>query len=76
MSDKQKPGPTGEYPLGKLEAGDEGELKVAIAADPRNGVVRVEFGTTVGWLAMPPSGARSLAAMLIEKADELEKGAH
>ena len=68
-----KLGPTGEYPQGKVDAQDDGELRLAIAADHRHGIVRVVFGTPTTWLGLPSREARSFAAMLIEKADELDK---
>lgn len=74
MSDKPKPGPTGKFPWGKAYSDDEGELNVAIAADPAAGVVRLDFGTSVKWVSLPPASARELAAVLIAKAAECEKG--
>jgi len=69
-------GPTGEFPYGRLGADDEGELAVGIAADPRHGVVRFEFGKSIVSLALPAGHARQLAAVLVEKADELDRKAH
>jgi hypothetical protein len=69
-------GPTGAFPYGKLDPDDEGELSVAIAADRSQGVVRFEFGKPVAFLALPAAHARTLAAVLLEKARELERGAH
>lgn len=66
-------GPTGAFPYGDLGPDDEGELAVAIAADPRHGVVRFEFGKPVAWLALPPAHARQLAALLLENATTVEK---
>ncbi len=69
-----KLGATGSFPYGKTQPDDEGELVIAIAADPRQGVVRLEFGKPVGWLALPSQHAKQLAAMLLEKAQAVEKG--
>lgn len=66
-------GATGEYPYGQQDATDEGELMAAMAADPRNGVVRIDFGKSVAWLSLPAKAAREWAALLISKADELER---
>ncbi len=66
-------GETGAFPYGKLAPDDEGELAVAIAADPRQGVVRFDFGKSIKWLALPAGHARQLAALLIDKASELEQ---
>lgn len=70
-----KIGATGRgFPYGKLDAHDEGEIAVAIAADRRHGVVRFEFGKSVSWLALPATHARQLGELLIAKADEVDKG--
>lgn len=66
-------GATGRYPFGKADASDEGELAMAVMVDHRNGIVRVEFGKPIGWLGIPSVQARELAAILIEKADELDR---
>lgn len=68
-----KLGGTGRFPYGKADAHDEGELLMALAADHANGIVRVEFGKPISWLGLPVREARALAALLIEKADELER---
>jgi hypothetical protein len=68
-----KLGATGQYPFGQADATDEGELRMALATDRRNGIVRIEFGKPIAWLGLPCREARALAALLIEKADELEK---
>lgn len=68
-----KIGETGAFPYGKLGANDQGELAVAIAADPQQGVVRFEFGKSIAWLALPAAHARQFAAVLVAKADELDR---
>lgn len=62
-------GPTGEFPQGKLNDDDEGELTIAIGIE--NGKVVIRFGKEVAWLGMDADGARGMAASLIRKADEL-----
>ena len=66
-------GATGRTPFGKVSDDDEGELQLAIGADHAHGIVRLEFGKPVGWLGLPTAHARQLAALLREKADELDK---
>lgn len=61
-------GATGDFPEGKLGDDDEGGLKIGVAADIPNGVVRVEFGKEVAWLAMPPETALDLAKSIIDHA--------
>ncbi len=68
-----KLGATGRFPYGQADANDEGELRMALAADHGNAIVRIEFGKPIGWLGLPSREARQLAAMLTEKADELDR---
>lgn len=67
----RRPGATGRYPRGKLNREDEGELNVAIAADRRHGVVQIDFGKEVAWLALPKEQALAWAKMIREEAMEL-----
>lgn len=71
MNDVPKLGATGEFPDGKLNEEDEGQLQLAVGV--RNGQVFMAFGKPVSWMAMPPGEARKFAAMLNEKADAAEK---
>jgi len=66
-------GATGRFPFGKADATDEGELTMALAADHANGIVRIHFGKPIAWIGLPTTHARELAAMLIAKADELDR---
>ena len=67
-----KLGATGRFPYGKVDEPDEGELVIAVAADPAQGIVRIAFGKPVAWVSMPSAQARLLAQMLIEKAAECD----
>jgi hypothetical protein len=62
-----KPGPTGEYPQGKLGSDDDGELTIAFSYD--HGNIRIDFGTPTEWIAMSPEHARELANLLRYHAD-------
>ena len=66
-----KPGATHVFPQGKLNADDEGELNVAVAADREHGVVRLDFGKPVAWLALPKEQALAWAQSIRDKAHEL-----
>lgn len=68
-----KMGATGEFPFGKLDRHDQGELTVAMRVDKKQGVIRMEFGKPVAWLALPAGHARHLAKMLWGGADVLDK---
>jgi len=58
-------GATGKFPQGKLNDDDEGELRMAIAYDKVDGIVRLEFGKPVKWLGLPPPEAIQLAEKLL-----------
>lgn len=65
-----KPGPTGEFPDGKIRDDDEGELALLVGV--KNRTVIMDFGTQVHWIGLPPKGARAVAAKLIEFADAID----
>ncbi len=65
---KLKVGPTDNYPEGKLEDSDNGEIAMAI--DAKNGNVRLHFGTPISWVALPPKTAIELGNKLIEIANQ------
>jgi hypothetical protein len=66
-------GATDQFPEGKADEHDEGELRMALASDVRAGIVRLEFGKSIAWLGLPARQARELGYALIQKANELEK---
>jgi len=57
------PGPTGEFPQGKLNADDEGELKLMISHDEQNLVL--DFGKPIAWCAMPKAQALQFAFAIL-----------
>jgi len=67
-----KLGPTGNYPQGKLDPTDEGELifTISVCAD----FVRMDFQKKLEWLAMTPNQARVMASLLKQKADAIDGG--
>jgi hypothetical protein len=62
----EKIGPTGEYPQGKLNADDAGELQMFVGIE--GDCVRIEFGTAVKWCAMDEWTALELGAKIISAA--------
>lgn len=62
---KREFGATGNFPMGKVEDTDEGELRMGVAYDKLDGIVRVQFGKPVAWLGLPPPQARQLAQLLL-----------
>ena len=61
-------GATGRFPEGQLCVHDEGEIRFAIAADPKNGKVLIDFGKPVHSLGLTTEQAIELAEMLTAKA--------
>lgn len=66
-------GPTGHYPAGKLSKDDEGEFRLAITADKSEGIIRVEFGKKISWLAMTPKDCRKIVEVLERNIEICEK---
>lgn len=69
---KEKLGPTGKVPEGKLNADDEGELRLGVGADPVRKKVVIEFGKPIQWLALNPDQAREFGQAFIQKANEID----
>lgn len=63
-------GATGQFPDGKLNAHDEGELKIAVAT--RDHKVVLAFGKPVAWIGMNPDDARVIAVSLMNKANDAD----
>ena len=68
-----KLGATGEYPYGKLNCEDEGEIKIAIGGNPDTETVVIDFGTSVCWIGMRPEQAELLAAALLTQAERVKR---
>lgn len=49
------------------------EVPVGISANHEDGRVEIHFLRAVHWLSIPTVEARGLAALLIEKSDELDR---
>lgn len=66
-----RPGATGRFPEGKLNLGDEGELRVIIGE--KDDTVIVDFGTPVVWIGVTAPQAVEMAERLIAKARVVAK---
>jgi hypothetical protein len=66
LAGAEKPtfGATGEYPMGKLDKTDEGEIAFGVTS--HRGKVIINFGKPVAWLGMDAKQAAGLAAVLIQ----------
>lgn len=67
---KQKLGATGEFPQGKIDETDEGELQIAICYDPHADIIRIDFGKPVSWLGLDVG---TTEALLIALKDALSR---
>lgn len=65
---KRPLGATGNFPQGKLDDTDQGELRLGVAYDKLNGIVRIDFGKPVAWLGLGPPEAFAFAKMLLKSA--------
>ena len=69
---EQKLGPTNQFPRGRLNPNDDGEIRMAIFPDEKSRVIIVEFGIELSWIGMPPQQAREMGESLIKHANEME----
>jgi len=65
-----EPGATGEYPRGKLNEDDEGELAVRYRVDKETATVMLDFGKPVEWIGLDGDLAMSLGRKLIQMGAE------
>jgi len=65
-------GATGEFPEGKIDDSDQGELALGIKVDHEKNVVIMNFGTRVVWVGIPKEQALEMGQSLIDKANELQ----
>jgi hypothetical protein len=59
----------GSFSQGRLNQDDQGDLMLAVTPDRRKGLVRIDFGTGLTWLALDPQTARKMAEGLTRAAD-------
>lgn len=67
-------GATGNFPMPPVDDDDEGGLRMGIGFDEVNGLVRIDFGKPVAWLALPPPEAIALAKLLLKQAGARDFG--
>jgi hypothetical protein len=63
------PGPTGDFPRGKLDEYDEGGLALGISQ--YKGTVRFDFGKQIRWFSLPPDQAMKFAELILQHAEAL-----
>jgi len=69
MAKPPKLGPTGDYPLGKLNKGDEGGLNLGVTV--KHDRVLIAFGKSVAWIGLDKLTALTLAETIKRRAEEL-----
>ena len=65
---EQELGATGKFPDGKLCPEDEGELALKVSCGA--GIVKIDFGKKVRWIALPPADAANFAMMIVAHAQQ------
>jgi hypothetical protein len=65
----KKLGPTKDYPRGKLNNDDDGGLAIGVGRD-RDGVIIIEFGTSVKWIGLDQATAIGFAQLILKHANE------
>jgi len=63
-----------KYPHGKISDDDQGNLRIAVAADRKHNVVRIEFFKDIRWLALDVETAEQFIRTLEAKVDEIKAG--
>lgn len=67
-----KLGKTNQFPKGKLNDFDEGEIQLAIGIDGKNQVMIIDFGTPTKWIGLPKKEATEFAELILKRAKELK----
>lgn len=57
-----------QWPQGRIDGTDDGQIAFKVGGDAERGVVVIDFGKPVAWTAMSPQEAVQLAQMLIKHA--------
>lgn len=65
-------GATGEFPDGRINEGDDGELRLSVGIDIVNQCVVMDFGQRVSWIGMPKADAEGISKAIAERAKELK----
>ncbi len=56
-----------EYPRGRIGPDDDGAVAMAIAADKKNGIIRIDFNKPVKWFGLGEDETLALIQNLIGK---------
>ena len=64
-------GATGQFPQGKIDKTDEGEIAIAIAIGHRQNKVIINFGKPVAWIGFDKKQALQIAESLRTHAEQI-----
>jgi len=64
-------GATRKFPAGKINPDDEGEVRFAVGTDLKQGLIVIDFGTPIKWMAVGKEQAIEIANALIAHAADL-----
>ena len=59
------------YPRGRLNADDEGELRLAITV--KDGTIIFAFGKAVTWIGLDYDQAKAIGELLLRRAEEIRQ---
>jgi hypothetical protein len=65
-------GATGQFPHGKIDERDQGEVRIAITVDHEQQIIIIDLGKDVSWLAFDKAMALELADAIKSFAEKLE----
>ncbi len=66
-------GPSGQFPKGKLNEDDQGELTIGVATDKEKKTVIINFGKRVAWIGLPAEELKIFINILQDKLKGIEK---
>ncbi len=66
-------GPSRQFPKGKLNEDDQGELTIGVATDKEKKTVIINFGKRVAWIGLPAEGLKIFINILQDKLKGIEK---
>jgi hypothetical protein len=70
LSQHESFGATGEFPQGKLNEDDEGEIRLGVSNF--KGKVVMNFGKSIAWIGFDAEQARKIAEILLKHADKID----
>lgn len=66
-----KPGPTGEFPRGKISGDDDGEINIEFSHSDELGLVRMKFATPTRWIAFSPAEGLEMVRLILAHGSSL-----